>query len=83
MRRWGLPFLEIFVDTPLAECERRDPKGLYRRARAGEITGFTGIDDPYEAPSSPELVLDTVSDDIESCVGRMIDLLVARELIRA
>ncbi len=55
--RDGLPFLEVFVDTPLAECERRDPKGLYAKARAGEITGFTGIDDPYEAPLVPELVL--------------------------
>lgn len=52
-----LPFLEVFVDTPLEECERRDPKGLYRKARAGEIQGFTGIDDPYEPPSAPELVL--------------------------
>lgn len=49
-----LPFLEIFVDTPLAVCEERDPKGLYARARAGEITGMTGIDDPYEAPENPE-----------------------------
>jgi bifunctional enzyme CysN/CysC len=54
----GLPFLEVFVDTELAICESRDPKGLYRRARAGEITGLTGIDDPYEAPEHPELVLD-------------------------
>jgi bifunctional enzyme CysN/CysC len=53
----GLPFIEVFVDTPLEECERRDPKGLYVKARAGEITGFTGIDDPYEAPEQPELVL--------------------------
>jgi adenylyl-sulfate kinase len=53
----GLPFLEVFLDTPLEECERRDPKGLYARARAGEITGFTGIDDPYEAPTDPELRL--------------------------
>lgn len=53
----GLRFLEVFVDTPLAECERRDPKGLYARARAGEISRFTGIDDPYEAPMSPDLVL--------------------------
>ena len=53
----GLDFAEVFVDTPLAECERRDPKGLYAKARAGELTGMTGIDDPYEAPSSPELVL--------------------------
>ena len=54
----GLPFLEVHVDTPVEECERRDPKGLYAKARAGEITGFTGIDDPYEAPVGPELLLD-------------------------
>ncbi|MFN8035353.1 MAG: adenylyl-sulfate kinase [Acidimicrobiia bacterium] len=53
----GLPFVEVFVDTPLAECERRDPKGLYARARRGELAGFTGIDDPYEPPEAPELVL--------------------------
>jgi bifunctional enzyme CysN/CysC len=53
----GLRFLEVFVDTPIEECERRDPKGLYAKARRGEITGFTGIDDPYEAPLAPELVL--------------------------
>jgi len=53
----GLSFTEVFVDTPIELCEQRDPKGLYARARAGEITGFTGIDDPYEAPTSPELVL--------------------------
>jgi len=53
----GMPFLEVFVDTPLAECEARDPKGMYARARAGELTGFTGIDDPYEPPHAPELVL--------------------------
>src|SRR3954466_4375937 len=53
----GLPFLEVFVDTPIEICEERDPKGLYQQARAGKIKGFTGIDDPYEAPLSPELVL--------------------------
>ena len=51
-------FIEIFVDTPLEICEQRDPKGMYKKARAGEIKGFTGIDDPYEAPLKPELVLD-------------------------
>lgn len=50
-------FIEIFVDAPLDVCETRDPKGLYKKARAGEIKGFTGIDDPYEAPEKPELVL--------------------------
>jgi bifunctional enzyme CysN/CysC len=53
----GLEFAEVFVDTPLEECERRDPKGLYAKARAGELRGMTGIDDPYEAPAAPELVL--------------------------
>ena len=53
----GVPFLEVFVDTPLEVCEARDPKGLYAKARAGEITGFTGIDDPYEAPTNPEVRL--------------------------
>ena len=48
----GLAFVEVFVDTPLEVCEQRDPKGLYAKARAGEITGFTGIDDPYEAPAA-------------------------------
>jgi adenylyl-sulfate kinase len=54
----GLRFLEVFVDTPLEVCEERDPKGLYARARAGEITGMTGIDDPYEEPLSPGLRVD-------------------------
>jgi bifunctional enzyme CysN/CysC len=53
----GLEFLEVFVDTPLDLCEQRDPKGLYAKARAGELTGMTGIDDPYESPVDPELRL--------------------------
>lgn len=53
----GVEFIEVFVDTPIEVCEERDPKGLYAKARAGEIRGFTGIDDPYEPPDSPELVL--------------------------
>ena len=53
----GLVFVEVFVDAPLDVCEARDPKGLYAKARAGELTGFTGIDDPYEPPSAPELVI--------------------------
>jgi len=54
-------FIEVFVDTPLDQCERRDTKGMYRKARRGEIQNFTGIDDPYEAPLKPELALDTIS----------------------
>ncbi len=52
-------FFEIFCDAPLDVCEQRDPKGLYKKARAGEIRGFTGIDDPYESPENPEMVIDT------------------------
>jgi adenylyl-sulfate kinase len=51
----GLPFVEVFVDIPLEVCEARDPKGLYREARAGRLRGFTGVDDPYEPPATPEL----------------------------
>ena len=54
-------FIEIFVNTPIAICEKRDPKGMYAKARAGEIKGFTGIDDPYESPCKAEITLDTVS----------------------
>jgi adenylyl-sulfate kinase len=53
----GIRFLEVFVNTPVAECARRDPKGLYARALAGELSGFTGVDDPYEIPTSPDLEL--------------------------
>lgn len=53
----GMDFVEVFVDVPLAEAEKRDPKGLYKKARAGQIRNFTGIDDPYEAPCAPEIVL--------------------------
>jgi len=53
----GVPFLEVWIATSLAECERRDPKGLYARARAGELQGLTGVDDPYQAPASPELTI--------------------------
>jgi bifunctional enzyme CysN/CysC len=71
----GLPFFEVFVATSLDECERRDPKGLYRKARAGEIKGFTGIDDPYESPESPELVLDAGAGGPEGAARRVMGLL--------
>ena len=57
----GVPFLEVHVATPLDECERRDPKGLYAKARAGELTGLTGVDDPWEPPLAPDLELDSGS----------------------
>ena len=72
----GVPFLEVFVDTPLEECERRDPKGLYAKARAGEIKGFTGIDDPYEAPEHPELVLTPADGDAIAQATRVREALV-------
>ncbi len=65
-------FIEIFVDAPIEVCEARDPKGLYKKARAGEIKGFTGIDDPYEAPEKPELVLDAGTKDAETLAGEVI-----------
>jgi adenylyl-sulfate kinase len=71
----GLLFVEVFVDTPFDECERRDPKGLYRQARAGEIKGFTGIDDPYEAPVSPELVITPADGTAAQLAARVIEYL--------
>lgn len=65
-------FIEIFVDAPLEVCEARDPKGLYKKARAGELKGFTGIDDPYEAPQNPELVLDAGKKDAETLANEVI-----------
>ena len=71
----GLPFFEVFLDTSLEECERRDPKGLYARARAGQLPGFTGIDSDYEAPPRPDLVLGTGSGSISEQVSRVLELL--------
>jgi bifunctional enzyme CysN/CysC len=71
----GLPFVEVFVDTPLELCEQRDPKGLYKKARAGELKGFTGIDDPYEAPPSPELVLRPEDGDVAAMAAAVLGLL--------
>jgi adenylylsulfate kinase len=65
-------FVEIYVATPLEECERRDVKGLYARARRGELRNFTGIDDPYEVPEHPELTLDTRNIGVEECVTRVL-----------
>lgn len=65
-------FIEIFVDAPLEICEQRDPKGLYKKARAGELKGFTGIDDPYEAPEQPEMVLDAASRSAEELADEVV-----------
>jgi bifunctional enzyme CysN/CysC len=68
----GLPFLEVYVNTPPAECERRDPKGLYARARRGELTGFTGVDDPYEAPAAPDLELRPPAQSVDDAVALVL-----------
>ena len=70
-----LPFIEVHVATSLAECEKRDPKGLYARARSGELKGLTGVDAPYEPPDNPDLVLDTTGAAIDDLAGQVIDLL--------
>ena len=73
-----LPFIEVYIATSVQECEKRDPKGLYARARAGELKGLTGIDAPYEAPEDPDLVLDTTGADIDTLVAQVLDVLKAK-----
>lgn len=70
----SIPFLEVYVDAPLEQCEKRDPKGLYRRARRGEIANFTGIDSAYEAPESPDIRLDTHALTAEEAADRILTL---------
>jgi len=77
----GLKFLEVFVDVPIEVAESRDPKGLYKKARAGEIKGFTGIDDPFESPEKAELVLPTHELKIEESVERVVGALKAAGVI--
>ena len=74
----GTGYLEVHVATPLAECARRDVKGLYAKAAAGEITAMTGVDDPYEEPDKPDLRLDTTGIDVASAARRVLDLLTER-----
>ena len=76
-------FLEIHCAADLAVCESRDPKGLYAKARAGQIKEFTGISSPYEAPEKPELCLDTGAQDLEQCVAAVINLLEERGVLKA
>jgi sulfate adenylyltransferase len=75
-------FVEVFVDTPLAVCEERDTKGMYAKARRGEIKEFTGIDDPYEAPVNPEITLDTVTQTPEDNARRILQHLLQRGFVR-
>ena len=77
----GLTFLEVFVDTPLAECEARDPKGLYKQARAGSIAEFTGISAPYEAPEKAEITLHTDREDVVGSSARVLAYLVQQGII--
>ena len=74
-------FIEVFIDTPIAICEQRDPKGLYKKARAGEIKDFTGIDSAYEAPESPAIHIDTANKSIEQCAQQVVDYLIAQGFI--
>jgi len=74
-------FIEVFVDTPLSVCEARDPKGLYKRARAGEIPDFTGIDSAYEPPLAPEIHLRTDQDDIQTCAQQVMNYLKSHNYI--
>ncbi len=73
-------FVEVLVDCPLEVCESRDPKGLYKKARAGELKGFTGIDAPYEAPKNAELVVNTNDFDLSACTQKVIDYLLEQGL---
>jgi adenylylsulfate kinase len=77
-----LPFVEVFVDCALSVAEDRDPKGLYKKARAGEIKNFTGIDDPYEAPQNPEIHLRTDEMTLQEEVSIVIDYLMTHDIIR-
>jgi adenylylsulfate kinase len=69
----GLPFIEIHVATPIETCEQRDPKGLYQKARAGQLKGFTGVDDPYEPPLKPELRLDATHTSPQEAVAQLLE----------
>lgn len=77
----GLAFIEVFVDAPLEVCEQRDPKGQYKMARAGQLKGFTGVDDPYEAPPRPELVVKTAEAGPEECVRTILSALAEKNLV--
>lgn len=74
-------FIEVFIDTPLEVCESRDPKGLYKKARAGEIKNFTGIDSAYEAPKNPEIHVKTANKSIQNCAKQVIDYLKANKYL--
>jgi adenylylsulfate kinase len=76
-----LPFIEVFVDIPVEVAEQRDPKGLYKKARAGEIPNFTGISAPYEAPENPEITVHTDKNTVEECVQQIMAYLTEKKLL--
>ena len=77
----GIPFIEVFADIPLEVAEQRDPKGLYKKARAGEIPNFTGISSPYEAPDNAEITVKTHEQSVEECVATIVKWLSEKGLI--
>jgi adenylylsulfate kinase len=77
----GLPFLEVHVNTPIETCEQRDPKGLYKKARAGQLKNFTGIDDPYEAPLKPELTIDATNTSPQEATVQLLAYLEKQGLL--
>lgn len=75
-------FIEVFIDTPISECEKRDPKGLYKKARAGEIKDFTGIDSPYEAPDNAEIIIKNIDISVEDAANQVIEFLDTRGYLK-
>jgi len=78
----GLIFLEVFINTPIEICEQRDPKELYKKARAGEIKGFTGIDDPYEQPEHAEIVVNTGDQAVDVSAAQLVEALQKSGIVR-
>jgi adenylylsulfate kinase len=76
-------FVEVYVDTKLSTCEQRDVKGLYRKARAGELKGFTGIDDPYEPPNNPEVICFTDQESVGKCVDKVLQVIELKQETRS
>jgi adenylylsulfate kinase len=76
-----MPFIEVHINTPIDTCEQRDPKGLYKKARAGQLKGFTGIDDPYEAPTTPELMIDATATSPQQATVLLLEYLQKRGIL--
>jgi adenylylsulfate kinase-like enzyme len=76
-----LPFIEVYVDIPVEVAEQRDPKGLYKKARAGEIKEFTGISAPYEEPEHAEIIVKTAESSVEECVEQIMKYLLEKKLV--